>query len=228
MKRVNHRCFRTHMKMIAEKEKTWLCTVKTVAFFAAAEPLSQEGSEPSDAKTSDDLSSVPLSGVYALVPAGGQHQDSLCRSQHVAQRGKKDKRIQPQSAFLYVQLDNDGTVHSKYWERADNNCPYDRKTNGYVLKEQCDDSNSVSRATDGFMIVGKSFECAIPFSDLERANSVILHNATEIEEKEKMKEHTDINVDSLIESSMVRVAIPPYFCRKALTRGVNDHLHEEL
>ncbi len=196
--------------------------IKTIVVVSTADNqrLRQKDSRPNK-KTNEPLLANIEQGGYVLVPAIGQLGDEahpyavFNMSLDTAKRLNGKYR---QASFIYGQLNDDGSVHSEYWEKEDGEASYNRHYNGYIMKDQSDEWNDWTEAEACFTIVGKKFKCSIPISALQGANRLISNNATKLVVQAKMRWRTSIDEGWLIDKTINGVGYSPYLWRKALVK----------
>lgn len=199
--------------------------IKTIVVFTSENPDSQPTNTQINQKLRDALLHDIKSGKYAFVPAIGKF-GNIEHPYAVFNMSIETAKIlsgkYQQTSFVFSKLNDDGSIHNEYWEKQDNNKPYDKKKNDYVKKDQSNEWSDKSDAEDNFTIVGKSFKYSIPFKIFEEINIKISNNAIKLVEQEKKKWKTEINEDKLIEFTINRVGISPFLWRKALTDGISN------
>lgn len=199
--------------------------IKTIVVFTSENPDSQPTSPQVNKKLRKRLLTNIKQGGYAFVPAIGQFGNAE-HPYAVFNMSVDTAKIlsgkYQQTSFVYSQLNDDGSIHSEYWEKADTTMPYDKNTNDYVVKDQSDEWDDMSDAEDCFTIVGKKFKYSIPFKIFENIRNKIANNAIKLVEQERKEWKSTINEDRLISSTIYQVGISPYLWRKALTNGANE------
>jgi hypothetical protein len=198
--------------------------IKTICVLTSENPDSQEASAQFNKKARKSLLNDIKSGRYAYVPAIGQFGNAehpyavfnmpLNTAKFLC--GKYQ-----QTSFIYSQLNDNGSIHSEYWEKNDTNMPYNKCDNDYVLQDECDEWEDKSEAKDFFTVVGNKFKYSIPFKIFENVNNAIWDNAAQMVEVGKKRGINHLNESKVIEWTM-RVGISPYLWRKTLTKNVSD------
>lgn len=209
-----------------KKGKKGFNAIKTIVVFTSENPDSQQMSSQFNKKIKKSLLHNIKQGGYAFVPAIGQFGNAehpyAVFNMSIDTAKMLNGKYQ-QTSFIFSKLNNDGSIHSEYWEKNDESRPYDKGTNDYVMKDQCDEWKDMANADDYFTIVGKKFKYSIPFSIFEDRNRAISNNAIKLVEQEGRRSNaTNINEEKLIEDSINKVGISPYLWRKALTKGINS------
>ena len=125
-----------------------------------------------------------------------------------------------QTSFVFTQFQEDGTIHSEYWEKQIVEALYHKGRNDYVKKEACD---GVQQATDGFTVHGSQFKYHIPFCVLESVNRLFTGNIQRIIEAERKRGNDAIDEEKLLDFAIYRVGMPPYLRRKAIINGFYDN-----
>lgn len=211
---------------VFKKGKRGFNAIKTIVVFTSENPDSQQMSSQFNKKAKKSLLYDIKQGGYAFVPAIGQFGNAehpYAVFNMSLDTAKMLNGKYQQTSFIYSQLNNDGSIHSEYWEKDDESSPYDSKTNDYIMKDQCNEWKDMVDADDYFTIVGKKFKYSIPFSIFEDRSIAISNNATRLVEQERRRNSlTTINEERLIEDSINKVGISPYLWRKALTKGINS------
>ena len=111
-------------------------------------------------------------------------------------------------------------IHSEYHEKFDKSLPFNKKTNNYVKKDECDTWEDVSNADDDFTIIGEKFKYSIPFPMLNTVNETICENLRRAVAVEKERGNKTINENNLLDFTINRVGQSPYLWRKTLTKGL--------
>jgi hypothetical protein len=208
-----------------KKGKRGLNAIKTIVVFTSENPDGQEMSSQFNKKARNSLLSTLKQGGYACVPAVGQFGNNKERPYAVFNMSlgtaKNFNGRYQQKSFIYSQLNDDGSIHSEYWEKEDTEKPYNKHHNDYIMKDQCDEWD-MSDAEDMFTVVGKNFKYSIPFSIFADTYEAISNNASALVEQERRRSNgTTINEDRLIDMTINQVGYSPCLWRKALTRGIN-------
>ena len=125
-----------------------------------------------------------------------------------------------QTSFVYSELKDDSSIHSEYHEKFDKSLPFNKKTNNYVKKDECDTWEDVSNADDDFTIIGEKFKYSIPFPMLNTVNETICENLRRAVAVEKERGNKTINENNLLDFTINRVGQSPYLWRKTLTKGL--------
>lgn len=204
-----------------KKGKRGLNAIKTIVVFTSENPDSQPSSSQFNKKVRKSLLSDIKLGGYAFVPAIGQfgnREHPYAVFNMSIDTAKVLSGKYQQTSFVYSQLEDDGHIHSEYWEKRDSGLPYDSKKNDYIMKDESDEWRDMADSEDYFTIVGKHFKYSIPFSIFEDKNRLIYNNAIKLVEQEKTKWNSQINEDALINATIYKVGISPYLWRKALTK----------
>ena len=126
------------------------------------------------------------------------------------------------SSFVYSQINTDGSIHSELFEIEDDKLPYNRKTNGYVVKSQADEHLDVIERNNGFDIIGNGFNYTIPLSIFENVNRSLYDNATRFVTHEHKKYGSNISEEWLIDQTINGVGYSVCRWRKALTINLGN------
>jgi hypothetical protein len=210
-----------------KKGKRGFNAIKTIVVFTSENPDGQEMSSQFNKKARNSLLSTLKGSGYVYVPAVGNFGGNKERPYAVFNMSlgtaKNFNGRYQQRSFIYSQLNDDGSIHSEYWEKEDTEKPYNKHHNDYIMKDQCDEWEDMAEAKDNFTIVGKIFKYSIPFSIFADTNEAISNNASALVEQERRRSNrTTINEDRLIDMTINQVGYSPYLWRKALTRGINS------
>ncbi len=174
-----------------EKGKGGWNAIKTFAVFTAENPDSQQTEKPLNRKLNKSLISDLKTGGYNVIPAKGkfgnvEHPFMVFNIPLDACKYLCGKY--QQTSFVYHILEN-GKVISQYWEKADAEEPYDKKTNDYIKKDEnekyVDESESDDMYTSIGGNIGKEFKYSIPFSIFNEENERMNNNLDFILEKRK-------------------------------------------
>ena len=120
-----------------------------------------------------------------------------------------------QVSWIYIEF-QDLTVCSEYWVKQDQNAPYDKYNNGYVVMECFEEEFSRLIANDCLTVVGKMFKCSISLSMLKETGRIICLNAIAILENGLLYD----NEESLFEWAIYRVGYRSAMTRRRLYRGL--------
>ena len=208
------------------KGKRGFNAIKTIVVFTSENPDGKKMSSQFNKKARKLLLPTIKQGGYAYVPAVGQFGNAehpyAVFNMSLDTAKSLNGRYQ-QRSFIYSLLNDDGSIHSEYWEKEIENEPYNKHHNDYIMKDQCDEWEDMADAEDYFTVVGKTFKYSIPFSIFADTNEAISNNASALVEQERRRSNrTTINEDRLIDFTINGVGYSPYLWRKALTRGIND------
>ncbi len=207
-----------------KKGKRGFNAIKTIVVLTSENPDSQEMSFQFNKKARKSLLSDLKQGGYAYVPAIGQFGNAE-RPYAVFNMSRNTAKVlsgrYQQTSFVYSQLNDDGSVHSEYWEKECKDEPYNRHHNDYILKDKSDEWEDMTDAEDYFTVVGNNFKYSIPFSIFVNTNEAISNNASILVEQASLKRGVVDNEDRLIEWTIEGVGMSPYLWRKALTRGIS-------
>lgn len=203
------------------KGKRGFNAIKTIVVFTSENPDSQQASSQFNKKVKKSLLNDIKIGGYSFVPAIGQFGNSE-HPYAVFNMSLDTAKIlngkYQQTSFVYSQLNDDGVIHSEYWEKRDTTLPYNSEKNDYVMKDECNEWKNMAEAEDYFTIVGKKFKYSIPFSIFEDKYRLIRDNAIRIVEQERKRWNSSINEEKLINMSIHGIGHSPYLWRKALTK----------
>ena len=78
--------------------------------------------------------------------------------------------------------DENGWIIGDYWELTDPDRPYDKATNPYIIKDECEVCPDTTCAAADRIIAGRLFECRLPVAELDYVNDKIIANLATIDE----------------------------------------------
>ena len=125
-----------------------------------------------------------------------------------------------QTSFVFSKLNEDGMIHSEYYEKQDPTIPQKRQTNEYIKKDECDTWEDMPNADNNFTVNGKEFKYSIPFEKFKTVNETISENLHRIVSIEKERGNNTINEEKALIYTIDGVGQSPYLWRKAMTKGL--------
>lgn len=171
--------------------------IKTMAIFTSENPNSQRDSGANNKKSIKNLLSDLKTGGFKYVPAYGKFGFrreggvTNVNSEHsyvvfnisVANCVGLCKRYN-QTSFIFCTLNDDGKIHSDYYEKTDNG-------DTYQVTDSEDNWNDKTGENDYYTVIGKNFKFSIPFSIFESADQKICKRLDYIVENynQKSREH---------------------------------------
>lgn len=190
--------------------------IKTLVVFTAENHNSTELKRSQNKKQNKSLLIALKDAGYEYVPVIGRFHGSSEHHYAVFNMSLKAAKMLcgrfEQTSFIWCQLDGDGGILSQYWEKQNVTSPYNARKNGYILKDEIDESKDQSKAEDGFTLVGRHFKCMIPFSILESVNAKFGENIKQICEQDTM------SGDKILDFAINGVGLSPSLYRKAIIR----------
>lgn len=197
--------------------------IHTILVLTAEDSDSKQATNQFNKKARHSLLSNIKDGGYAYVPAIGKFGNT----EHlyaVFNMSVNSAMIicgnYQQTSLVYSELKDDGSIHSEYYEKLDDSLPYDKRTNNYVKKDECDTWEDRSDAEGNFTIIGNKFKYSIPFPMFDTVNETICKNLSIAVAIEKERGNKSINESELLDFTINRVGQSPYLWRKALTKGL--------
>lgn len=193
--------------------------IKSLVVFTAENPNTVELKRSQNKKLNKSLLSILNDAGYKFVPAIGQFYGNPEHPYVVFNMSLETaKRLcgrYEQKSFVWSEIGRDGTVFSQYWEKQNETSPYNRQSNDYVCKDECDTWIDQSEAEDGFTIVGKKFKYSVPFSIFENINKKFGENLQRITEQRFNDKESS---DDILDFAMNGVGLSPFLYRKAIIR----------
>ena len=125
-----------------------------------------------------------------------------------------------QTSFVFSVLNENGMIHSDYYEKQDPTFPYDRQTNEYIKKDECDTWKEMSNVDDCFTVIGKMFKYSIPFKMFNTVNETICENLYRIVTIEKQRGNHTITEEKALRYTINGVGLSPYLWRKAIIKSL--------
>ena len=197
--------------------------IHTIVVLTVENPDSKQATNQFNQKERHSLLSDIKNGGYAYLPALGRFGNTE-RLYAVFNMSVNSAMIlcgkYQQTSFVYSELKDDSSIHSEYHEKFDKSLPFNKKTNNYVKKDECDTWEDVSNADDDFTIIGEKFKYSIPFPMLNTVNETICENLRRAVAVEKERGNKTINENNLLDFTINRVGQSPYLWRKTLTKGL--------
>ena len=123
-----------------------------------------------------------------------------------------------QTSFVFSKL-KDGIIHSEYYEKKYPELKYNKRTNNYIKKDECDTWDDMSDANDKFTVIGKKFKYSIPFEMFNTVNEGICENLNRLESFQRKYGNDSITTEEVLDFTINRVGYTPYLWRKAVTKG---------
>ena len=197
--------------------------IHTIVVLTAENPDSKQATNQSNKKARQSLLSEIKNGGYAYVPAIGRFGNTECPyavfNMSVNSAMLLCRKYQ-QTSFVYSELKDDGSIHSEYFEKLDTTLPFDKETNNYAKKDECDTWDDMSDADDYFTVIGNKFKYSIPLPIINTVNETICENLSRAVAIQKECGSKTINESQLLDFTINRVGQSPYLWRKALTKGL--------
>lgn len=197
--------------------------IQTIVVFTSDNPDSKQQTTQSNKKARRSLLSDIKRGGYAYVPAVGKFGNN--ENSYAIFNMSIDTAMllcgkYQQTSFVYSELNDDGSIHSEYFEKLDTTLPFDKDTNNYVRKDECDNWDDMSDADDYFTIIGNKFKYSIPFPMFNTVNETICRNLSKAVAIERERGNKTINESKLLGYTINNVGQSPYLWRKAITKGL--------
>jgi hypothetical protein len=199
--------------------------IRTIVVMTAENPDTQKAPNQDNKKARHSLLSNIKNGGYAYVPAMGKFGNTE-RPYAVFNMSVDTAKLlcgkYQQTSFVYSALNEDGSVHSEYWEKQNPTQPYDKFANDYIKKDECDTWDDMSDADDNFTVVGKHFKYSIPFDIFNSVDETIGKNITQLAEFINKKSMTPVIKENLLGMTINGVGYSAYLWRKAATKGLHQ------
>ena len=197
--------------------------IHTIVVLTAENPDSKQTTNQSNKKARHSLLSEIKNGGYAYIPAVGRLDNTECPyavfNMSVNSAMLLCRKYQ-QTSFVYSELKDDGSIHSEYYEKLDTTLPFDKETNNYTKKDECDTWDDMSDADDCFTVIGNKFKYSIPLPIFNTVNETICDNLGRAVAIQKERGSKTINENKLLDITINCVGQSPYLWRKALTKGL--------
>lgn len=197
--------------------------IHTIVVLTAENPDSEQATNKFNKKARRSLLSDIKNGGYTYVPAIGKFGNTE-RPYAVFNMSVNTAMIlcgkYQQTSFVYSKLEEDGTIHSEYYEKIDTTLPFNKEKNNYVKKDECDTWEDMSDAEDYFTIIGNKFKYSIPFQIFNTVNETIYKNLSRAIIFERKNGNKTINENKLLDFTINCVGLSPYLWRKSLTKGL--------
>ena len=197
--------------------------IRTIVVLTAENPDSKKQSNQFNKKARNSLLKDIKNNGYAYVPAighfGGNSEKPYAVFNMSVDTAKFLCGRYQQTSFVFTQLLDDGSIHSEYWEKKDQDSPYDKKENDYIKKDECNEWIDMASADDNFTIIGNKFKYQIPFSIFESVNNLFTDNIKHIIEVEKERGNQSINENKILDFTINHVGMSPYLWRCGLIKG---------
>ena len=196
--------------------------IHTIVVLTSENPDSQQASNQFNKKARYSLLSNIKDGGYAYVPAMGKFGDNPERPYAVFNMSVDTAKIlcgrYQQTSFVFSIL-KDGIIHSEYCEKEYPELKYNKRTNNYIKKDECDTWEDMSDANDKFTVIGKKFKYSIPFETLNTVNEIICENLNRIVSIERKRGNKSITEEKALDFAINAVGISQHVWRKAVTKG---------
>ena len=196
--------------------------IRTIVVLTAENPDSMPSNNQFNKKANHPLLKDIKDGGYAYVPAKGRFGNlekpyavfnmSIDAAKYYC--GKYQ-----QTSFVVTSLLDAGGVHSEYWEKSDEMMPYNKQTNDYIKKDECDEWIDMADVTDNFTVIGDKFKYSKPFSIFESVNELFCGNIQEMINDELARGGKVLNENAILDFAINRIGMPAYLRRKAIIRG---------
>ena len=198
--------------------------IHTVVVLTSENPDTQQASNQFNKKARHSLLSDIKNGGYAYVPAMGKFGNHIEHPYAVFNMSVDTAKIlcgrYQQTSFVFSALNEDGLIHSEYYEKQDPTLRYNKQTNDYIKKDECDTWEDMSSAEDEFTVIGKKFKYSIPFEIFNTVNETICENLHRIVSIEKKRGNNTITEEKALKYTINGVGYSPYLWRKEITRGL--------
>jgi len=165
-------------------------------------------------------------GGYAYVPAKGECGDS--RTKYAVFNMSLDAAKyfcsrHGQTSFMITTLqDDNNSMHSEFWEKADKTAPYSKQNNDYIKKNECDERLDMTDATQDFAVIGHEFSYSIPFSIFDKANRLFCSNLERMMSNAKTQESSRQDKNAILDFAINRTGLPAHLRRKTISKGFYD------
>ena len=197
--------------------------IRTIIVLTAENPDSKKQSNQFNKKDRNSLLKDIKDNRHAYVPTIGHLGDNSEKPYAVFNMSVDTAKIlcgrYQQTSFVFTQLLDDGSIHSEYWEKKNQDYPYHKKENDYIKKDECDEWIDMAAADDYFTIIGNKFKYIIPFSIFESVNNLFTNNLKYMIEVEKKRGCQTITENKILDFTINRVGMSPYFWRGGLIKG---------
>ncbi len=199
--------------------------IRTIAVLTAENPDTQQAPNQFNKKARQSLLSNIKNAGYAYVPAMGKFGNTERPYAVFNMSVETTKALcgkYQQTSFVYSMLNDDGSVHSEYWEKQNPTQPYDKHKNDYVKKDECDTWEDMSDADDNFTVIGKHFKYSIPFDIFNSVDESIGKNVKRLAESIRKNGKTPITEENILNLAVNGVGYSAYLWRKAATKGLRQ------
>ena len=190
--------------------------IKTLVVFTAENHNSTELKRSQNKKQNKSLLIALKDAGYEYVPVIGRFHGSSEHHYAVFNMSLKAAKMLcgrfEQTSFIWCQLDGDGGILSQYWEKQNVTSPYNARKNGYILKDEIDESKDQSKAENSYMLIGRNFSIQLPYGILESINNKFGENIKQI------CEHDTMSGDKILDFAINGVGLSPSLYRKAIIR----------
>lgn len=203
--------------------KSGFSGIQTIVVLTSENPDSQPSSNKLNKKSRHSLLSDIKRGGYAYVPAIGKFGNTE-RPYAVFNMSVNTAKIlcgkYQQTSFVFSALNQDGSVHSEYYEKRDPTIPYNKQMNNYIKKDESDIWKDMSDSDDNFTIIGNKFKYSIPFDIFNTVNKTISENLNRIVNIEKKRGNNTITEEKALKYTIDGVGQSPFMWRKEITKGL--------
>lgn len=197
--------------------------IRSIVVLTSENPDSRQAESGINKKYRHSLLADIKNGGYAYVPAMGKF-GNVERPYAVFNMSVDTAKTlcgkYQQTSFVFSSLNEDGTVHSEYYEKNNPTLPYDRKSNDYVMKDSCDDWEDKSEANDYFTVIGNRFKYSIPFKIFDSVNETICENIQRIISVERKRGDNSITEEKILDYTINGVGQSPYLWRQEIYKGL--------
>lgn len=195
--------------------------IKTIVVLTAQDPDNTQSTDQSKNEIKDSLLNNIKDGGYAYIPAirtlsNGEKPFAVFNMSFDTAKGLCHRYRK--TSFVFTQLQDDGVIHSEYWETTDDNHNGD-----YVKKDEYEKSFEMQDTTDLFIITGNHFKYMIPFAALLHIDALLADNIKHIVEVCAKRFRVIKTENEVLDFALYRVGMPPHLWRKAITKGFYDN-----
>lgn len=211
------------VKRFFKKGKGGFNGIRTIVVLTAEKTDSIQSSNRFNKKAKHLLLKDIKNYKYAYVPAIGKFGGNIENPYAVFNMSVDVAKFlcgkYQQTSFVFTQLLDNGSIHSEYWEKEDQDSPYNGMVNDYIKKDECDEWIDMAAADDNFTIVGNKFKYQIPFSIFESVNNLFTNNMKHMIDVERKRCNQILTEDKIMDFTINRVGMSPYLWRKGLIKG---------
>jgi hypothetical protein len=146
--------------------------IKTFAILTAQNPNSQSATSSFNKKANKSLISLVKAAGYVTIPVkghfSGNDENSFLIVNIPFDVARKYAGQYNQTSFCYGE---NGVT--EYWEKEDENEPYDSVTNDYIKKDEVKGYDRLDANAENYTLIGKKFKFTFPFSIFDSVSSKI-------------------------------------------------------